>query len=443
METDALIVGAGAAGLYAADCLRRAGISFVVLESQLHAGGRVHSRAEANTHLGLTLDEGANLINSTDSLAIKLMHRFDIPYVRRLKPGADSMHYVYEGRAYDQAEMAKALFTANAAAMEKIALGRELWRDDDDPANDPRFINESIASFFARIEADGMLETMMRSFFWSEYGRRLEDLNLHVLFDYLVVDGVAKTFGLIPNVDEAYTVPGGLEQITGALEAQAREHVRYGRYVTSISDSKTDHITVKANAAGGVETYQAGVIFFAAPLHSLNKIDVAVEGLSGAALEEARASTYARGTKLHLKFNAGFHKLYRYTGILLTDTGEQIWLSSTGQGGAGLLTVLTGPVDTTATALDTKVQDLLRMLERIVPGVSEQFAGAERSEAPMSYSGALRPGEDGDLEINHGGRRWYTIGEAASRELQGYLEGALRSADAATAAFIRRKQPGV
>ena len=437
METEALIVGAGAAGLYAADQLRRAGISFILLESQSHAGGRVYSRPEANSQLGLVLDEGANLINSTDTLAIKLMNRFGISYVRRLKPGADGMHYVYDGREFDQAQMAQALFTSNPAAMEKIAMGRELWCTDDDPANDPRFINESIASFFARIEADGMLEIMMRSFFWSEYGRRLEDLNLHVLFDYLVVDNAAKTFGLIPNVDEAYTVPGGLDQITDELEAQLHDHIRYERWVTRIEDDNSDHVHVEARTPIGVETYRARVLFFAAPLHSLKKIDVAVEGLSHAALEEARSSTYARGTKLHLKFKPGFHKLYRYSGILLTDTGEQIWLSSTGQGGAGLLTVLTGPVDAGEATTDRKVQDILRMLDHIVPGLGKQFVGVERSEAPMSYSGALRPGEDGDLEINHGGRRWITIGEAASRELQGYLEGALRSADAGAAAFIR------
>ncbi len=413
-------------------------MSFLVLESQPRAGGRVNSRPEANTQLGLVLDEGANLVNSTDTLAIQLLHRFNIPYVRRLKPGADGMHYVYDGCSFDQAGMAKALFTANASAMEKISIGDGLWSADGDHANNPLFINESIASFFARIEADGMLETMMRSFFWSEYGRKLEDLNLHVLFDYLDVDNAAKTFGLIPNVDEAYTVPGGLEQITNALEAEAHENIRYGRWVTRIEDANSEHISVEARTETGTETYRAKVLFFAAPLHSLNKIDVAVEGVSAAALAEARASTYARGTKLHLKFKPGFHKLYRYSGILLTNTGEQIWLSSTGQGGAGLLTVLTGPLEEAAMA--DRVQQILQMLDHVVPGVRDQFVGAERSEAPMSYSGALRPGEDGDLEINHGGRRWITIGEAASRELQGYLEGAFRSADAGAAAFIRKVQ---
>jgi monoamine oxidase len=438
-ETDAIIVGAGAAGLYAADCLRRAGISFVVLEAQPHSGGRVHSRPEMDSMLGLTLDEGANLINSTDTLAIRLMNRFSITYVRRLAPGADGMQYFYRDRCYDQAEMDALLFSVEAPAMEHIALGQEVWIADDDRANDPRFIYESIAAFFARIGAGDTLTTLMQSFFWSEYGRDLQDLNLHVLYDYLHVDAAQKQFRLIPNVDEAYTVPGGLEQITRALEAQSHNHIRYGRWVTRIADANSDHVSVEARTDGaGIETYQAQVLFYAAPLHSLRKIDVSVEGLTAVALAEARSATYAQGTKLHLKFKRGFHKLYRYSGILLTDTGEQIWPSSTGQGGAGLLTVLTGPVPSDDAVMIERVQRVLRVLDILVPGISEQFVGAERSEAPMSYSGALRPGDDGELDLASGGKRWFTLGEAASHELQGYFEGALRTAKDGTSRFIMK-----
>ncbi len=410
-----------------------------MLEAQPHAGGRVYSRPEVNSTLGLTLDEGANLVNSTDTLAIRLLNRFDIKYVRRLAPGADSMHYIYQDRHYDQAEMDALLFRAEGHAMAPIASGQQVWMADDDRANDQRFIFESIATFLERIGAGDMLTVMMRSFFWSEYGRGLEELNLHVLFDYLHVDAAQKQFRLIPNVDEAYTVPGGLAQITRALEAQSHEHIRYGRWVTRIDDRDNDLISVEARVGSGVEIYAAQAVFFAAPLHSLNKIGVSVEGVSPEALAEARSATYARGTKLHLKFKNGFHKIYRYSGILLTDSGEQIWPSSAGQGGAGLLTVLTGPVPDDAAAMAERVQRVLRVIDIVAPGVSTHFAGAERSEAPMSYSGALRPGDDAELDLARGGKRWFTIGEAASPDLQGYLEGALRSAHEAAARYVHRR----
>ena len=78
VDNDVLIVGGGAAGLYAAYRLQQANVSFKLLEADDHVGGRVHSRREIHSHLGLVLDDGANLINSTDTLAIRLMNSFGI-----------------------------------------------------------------------------------------------------------------------------------------------------------------------------------------------------------------------------------------------------------------------------------------------------------------------------------------------------------------------------
>jgi hypothetical protein len=85
-----------------------------------------------------------------------------------------------------------------------------------------------------------------------------------------------------------------------------------------------------------------------------------------------------------------------------------------------------------------RVQRILRILETISPGVSDLYVGYEKTDALMSYSGSLRPGESRDLEINVGGRHWTTIGEASGDDLQGYLEGAFRSADRGAARLIRR-----
>jgi monoamine oxidase len=432
-----LIVGGGAAGLYVGYRLQQAGIPFRLLEADSHAGGRVHSRPEAHSHLGLMLDDGANLINSTDTLAIRLMNRFGIRYVRRLRPGADSMQYFVNGEHRDQAEMDALLFNESRGAINYIQYDQNDWRADSQRDFNPRFIDESIASYLNRIGAGPIMQTTLRSFFWSEYGRDIAELNLHVLFDYLAIDLSCPCFKLIPNVDEAYTVPEGTSQITDALERACHENILYGQRVTRIEEID-NVIKVSACSKDEVVTYLSRQIFFAAPLHSLKRIEVSVQGLTPKVVEQARNATYARGTKLHLKFEAGFHALYKYSGILLTDTGEQIWLSSTGQGGAGLLTVLTGPVPEGLAAAVEQAGRILQMLDHICPGLSEHFVGVERSEAPMSYSGALRPGEVAHLAIHEGGAHWTTVGEASSGELQGYLEGALRSAeDGVTRYFLR------
>ena len=428
-ETEVLIVGAGISGLYAAYRLMQANVPFKVLEADDHSGGRIQSHIEKHSHLGLVIDDGANLINSTDRLAIGLMDKFGISYVRRLKHGMDGMHYICAGVEYDQAGFDKLIFAESRVAINSILADQDIWRSDQERDINPKFIDESITSYLRRINAGPILRSMLNSFFWSEYGHAIENLNLHVLFDYLEIDLSCPCFKLIPNVDEAYTVPGGTNQITNKLEKLCHGHVSFSRRVSRIDESG-GVITVTATGPDQVEeTHTAKQIIFAAPLHSLKKISVMVDGISATAIDQASKATYAQGTKLHLKFQEGFEKLYRYTGILLTDTGEQIWTSGTGQSGAGLLTVLTGPIPAGRANAVFHAGRVLQMLDSICPGLSELYVGVERSDAPMSYSGSLKPGEVAHLAIHDGGSHWTTIGEASSGELQGYLEGALRSAD--------------
>ncbi len=442
-DADAIVVGAGIAGLYAAWRLQRAGYSVIVFEAEAGAGGRVKSRPEKQTRLGLTIDDGANLINSTDTLALRLMDSFGIRYVRRLKRGMDSMNYLVRGVLYDQQDFDRLIFDESRSAINAMLADQDFWRSDLERDTNPRFIDESIAAYLKRVEAGPILRSILKSFFWSEYGHEIGNLNLHVLFDYLKIDLQSPHFKLIHNVDEAYTVPHGVAQITARMEEEIHAQVLYGATVQRIAE-ENDRVVVEASNKSGTLRRSARHLFFAAPLHRLTDIKVEVEGLSQHAIDEAGMTSYADGTKLHLKFEPGFHERYRYAGIVLTDTGEQIWPSSTGQGGAGLLTVLTGPLPAGRAAAVLMAGQVLMALDRILPDLSELYVGVERSDAPMSYSGSLRPGELAHLAIHEGAARWTTIGEASGGPLQGYLEGALRSADAGVLRYIlsRRKARG-
>ena len=128
------------------------------------------------------------------------------------------------------------------------------------------------------------------------------------------------------------------------------------------------------------------------------------------------------------------HKFWKTADCILVET------SGTGQGGAGLLTVLTGPLPEGEGEAVEMAARLRRMLDTIYPGLDELYVGVERSDAPMSYSGSLRPGEAAHLSIHDGGAHWITVGEASSGELQGYLEGALRSADSGVARYVMHKR---
>jgi hypothetical protein len=369
------------------------------------------------------------------------MNNASISYVRRISPRAESINYFVGGLSYSQAEADALLFGECPSAMTLFAADQQIWREDPDRDINPLFTDNNIANYLHGIRAGPIFTRLLESFFWSEYGHSLDDLNLLVLFDYLSLDLRHRTFQLIPKADEAYTVPGGTGQIARLLAGACADRISYGRRVVSIHEMEDCIEVCHAGKDGDITASFTRHVFYAAPLHALKNIDIDVEGITQQSLEMARTATYANGTKLHMKFSVGFHARYRFTGILLTETGEQIWPSSLGQGGAGLLTVLTGPLERPGSeGAEDRAEHVLRILDTIDVGLRPLYVGVERSDAPLSYSGALRPGEKGQLDIHDGGRRWTTIGEASGGELQGYLEGALRSADRGVAELLIRRR---
>jgi monoamine oxidase len=73
-----IIVGAGMAGLVAADLLLKAGHDPVVLEAQERVGGRVYTMREPFTH-GLHAEAGAMRIPRAHELTMELIRKFNLP----------------------------------------------------------------------------------------------------------------------------------------------------------------------------------------------------------------------------------------------------------------------------------------------------------------------------------------------------------------------------
>ena len=75
--TRVVVVGAGFAGLAAADALRRAGVDVVVLEARDRVGGRVWSQELAN---GAVVEMGAEFVLPGDDVLTELVERFRLGF---------------------------------------------------------------------------------------------------------------------------------------------------------------------------------------------------------------------------------------------------------------------------------------------------------------------------------------------------------------------------
>ena len=86
-SVDVAVIGAGAAGLGAAQALKHAGRSFVVLEARDRAGGRGHTITAAP---GIAFDLGCGWLHSADHNAfVKIAGQLDFEIDKTLPPWRD------------------------------------------------------------------------------------------------------------------------------------------------------------------------------------------------------------------------------------------------------------------------------------------------------------------------------------------------------------------
>ena len=77
---DTIVIGAGAAGLFAARALARAGKRVVVLESSRRVGGRMLTELE--TAAGVPIEMGAEFVHGDAPLTTKLLDEARLATVR-------------------------------------------------------------------------------------------------------------------------------------------------------------------------------------------------------------------------------------------------------------------------------------------------------------------------------------------------------------------------
>ncbi len=257
-----IVIGAGFAGLAAADALRAGGAEVTVLEARDRVGGRVWSVPFGD---GVVVERGAEFILPGYDLMNALAARFGIPLVLKGTP---------YGRRVPIGEEAVS-HSALEGAFDRIAGG---VTEDASSAGD----------LIAGLDLDPPLSKLIRTRVSISNGHPVDDLAASVL------DEGASTFGDFDN----HSLEGGNMRLAEALAAELGEAVRLSSPVRRVHWSQyavnvaTDDAEIKADAAvAAIPTAPLTEIEFDPPLE-------------GATADALRAVTYGQNSKLFLRMQS-------------------------------------------------------------------------------------------------------------------------------------------
>ena len=384
-----VVIGAGFAGLAAADTLRAGGTEVTVLEARDRVGGRVWSVPFGE---GAVVERGAEFILPGYDSMTALAVRFGIPlvlkgtpYGRRVPIGEEAVSQSALETAFDRIAGES---TADAASAGDLIFGLDL---------------------------DPPVSTLIRTRIAISNGHPVDDLAASVL------DEGASTFGDFEN----HTLEGGNMRLAEALAAELGEVVHLSSPVRRVQWSQ-DAVNVATDDAE-VETDAVVVAIPTAPLAEI-EFDPPLEGATADAL---RAVTYGQNSKLFLRMRSPAQPSaimsvagHFWTYTQLGADGEPAPFVTGYTGTQSAIDALGGAdgVERWVAALVALREDLDLEPESAMLSSWHDDPWVRGSYSARSLSSPLR---DDDLVKPIG--PLYFAGEHTAGEWHGLMEGALRS----------------
>jgi monoamine oxidase len=253
--------------------------------------------------------------------------------------------------------------------------------------------------------------------------------------------------------DEAHRIAGGSSTLIEALEKAIanRAPVRLGHALASIEKSDTS-LTLGFSTSSGEQSVEADRVILALPFTRLRSVrGIEAIGLDAVQLEAIQSLGYGANAKLMIATRG---RPWRdrsapawFDGALYSDGGMQIvWDTSRGQDGeGGILTNFMSP-PLSASNEDEAYATLVAGLSDIAPAVAEtliadirvtfywnrhpQTLGSYACAAPGQYTRLLEAAAEPALD-----RRLWFVGEHTSLDYQGFMNGAVESAERVAAAL--------
>lgn len=457
------IIGAGVAGLTAAYRLVQQGVRPLVFEASTRLGGRIYTRKNFTVE-EMFCELGAEFIDSGHEAVRALAQELEVALQPVTEGDVGQELFYFNGKTYsfkDALDPEKGT-GALVPVLTQIAedyLG--LHENGQWTAKAVALDKQSLAEYLDKFrdKTDEWAVELLHIAYTGEFGRQTREqsaLNLITLIGTVLT----KPLSIYGDSDEAWRIAGGNSHLIEALEKAlaGKAEINTGAKLEKIGFDQEDFTLTFADESS-FTTEQVSHVILALPFSMLRGVEgIEMLGLSEEKLRCIKELGYGSNAKIVLG-TAGkpWREMGRYAvpsnGGFYTDLSLQnLWETSRGQKGKnGVLTNFLGGNAATANAFD-RMKRTQRELEHLIPGISEAFKDQARAAffwssyrfSQGSYSCPL-VGQMTSL-VPYAGTpelqgRMLFVGEHCGGPSMGFMNGAVASANEASAALIGQLQP--
>jgi monoamine oxidase len=272
---DVAIVGAGFAGLYAANVLAGKGMAAQVYEAGTRVGGRVWSLR--GTFPGQVAERGAELIDTTHSTVRGLANAFGLTLESHEKqPGEEFFHFM--GRHWTEAEVVaeyRAFSSAMNADLRKLSGGPTA---DSHNAYDLQLDRMSLADYLDSRGAGPLLRRVMDVAYTIEFGREIDRQSALALLFFAQANKRSHFTPFGNFSDERFHIVEGNDAIATGLEGTLPQPVQFGHRLLRVSRLADGRLKLAFAVRGKtVETvHAAAILALPAPMMRLITFDASV-----------------------------------------------------------------------------------------------------------------------------------------------------------------------
>jgi monoamine oxidase len=428
-----VIVGAGLAGLRAADLLRRAGVTAIAFEARPYAGGRVHT-VRSPFDSGLYGEAGAIRFSAAHARVLQLAREHKLPLVPFESPNGSAVTVV-NGAVVRSDDIAASPFALNLRADERPlgAAGLLERYVGDLPAD----LADAAANAYAKWEVYDRQT-------WPEWlrarGASAGAIRLMTVggdSSELSAFYVLRQIALLRKATQFFKIRGGMDQLPRAIAASLRDAVRYDAAVERI-ERRTDRIRIAYREQGTLKQIDASRVIVAIPFATLRHVAVS-PAFSPAKARAIREMPYYPATRFLLQSRSRFWQESDANGAARTDRPAEIWdcaydlpgtrglIGATIGGAAGRAVGGMSADAAVKVGVDVVADAFPKMRLNFEKGVAYRWAAERWSEGAFA---AFAPGQMTAMmpEVARPEGRVHFAGEHTSA-WTGWMEGALESAE--------------